>query len=74
MTDITVYGRASCVQCKATTDKAAQLGLTVNYVDLDKDPDTECRLVQEGHRQLPVVQAGDHCWTGYRPDLLGKVK
>jgi len=24
-----------------------------------------------GHRQLPVVVAGDEHWSGFRPDRLG---
>lgn len=73
MTELTVYGREECAQCKATMRKAEQLGLTVTYIDLDQDPDTECRLVQEGFRSLPVVHAADQSWTGYRPDLLSRV-
>lgn len=73
MTAITVYGRHGCAQCIATVRKAEQLGLTVTYVDLDLDPDMECRLVQEGHRSLPVVDAGDQHWSGFRPDLLARL-
>lgn len=68
--EITVYGREGCHQCKATKTKAEQLGLTVHYVDLDKDPETEHRLKMEGFRSLPVVRAGEHYWVGYRPDHL----
>lgn len=68
--DITVYGRPSCAQCAATMRKAEALGLSATYIDLSGDPDTECRLAHEGFRQLPVVFAGDHNWTGFRPDLL----
>lgn len=68
--EITIYGRADCVQCKATKTKAEELGLTVHYVDLDEHPDTAHQLRMEGFRSIPVVKAGDHLWTGYRPDLL----
>lgn len=73
MSEITIYGREACAQCKATLRKAEQLGLTVHYVDLDQDEDTACRLHNEGFRSLPVVFIGDQHWAGFRPDLLDKV-
>lgn len=68
--DLVIYGRANCPQCHATRRKADTLGLAYRYVDLDQDQDAECRLQQEGHRSLPVVEAGDLVWVGFRPDLL----
>lgn len=68
--DLVIYGRPNCTQCHATRRKADNLGLAYRYVDLDQDPDAECRLQQEGHRSLPVVEAGDLVWVGFRPDLL----
>lgn len=68
--EITIYGRADCVQCKATKTKAEELGLTVHYVDLDEHPDMAHQLRMEGFRSIPVVKAGEHRWAGYRPDYL----
>ena len=68
--DLVIYGRPNCQQCHATRRKADALGLAHRYVDLDQDADAECRLPQEGHRSLPVVEAGDLVWVGVRPDLL----
>ena len=68
--DLVIYGRANCQQCHATRRKAESLGLAYRYVDLDQDADAECRLQQEGHRSLPVVEVGDLVWVGFRPDRL----
>lgn len=70
MAVLMIYGRPGCTQCHATIRKAKLLGLSYRYIDLDKDKDAECRLQQEGHRALPVVDAGDVIWAGFRPDLL----
>ncbi len=68
--DLTIYGRANCPQCHATRRKADALGIAYRYVDLDQDPEAEHRLQMEGHRSLPVIEAGDLIWNGFRPDKL----
>lgn len=73
MPDLRVYGRTNCQQSRETVRKAEQLGLACRYVDLDQDTDAECRLMQEGHRALPVVEMADMAWTGFRPDKLDQV-
>lgn len=73
MLDLVIYGRSNCQQCHATRRKAEVLGLTYRYVDLDHDKDAECRLQQEGHRTLPVIEAGDMVWVGFRPDMLQRI-
>ncbi len=65
-----IYGRKNCAQCHATRRKADALGLTYRYVDLDQDAEAAHRLQVEGHRSLPVVEADDATWAGFRPDLL----
>ena len=71
---ITIYGRHNCPQCGATVRKAEALGLPFSYVDLDDDIAAAARLLAQNHRSLPVVEAGDQVWSGFRPDLLDKVR
>lgn len=73
MPDLHVYGRSTCQESRDTLRKAEQLGLACRYVDLDQDTDAECRLTQEGHRTLPVVEMADMVWTGFCPDLPDQV-
>lgn len=73
VTSITVYGRHNCPQCRATVRKAEALGLSVSYVDLDDDIAAAARLLTQNHRSIPVVEAGDQVWSGFRPDLLEKL-
>ncbi|MDF3607737.1 glutaredoxin domain-containing protein [Paracoccus sp. DMF-8] len=62
-TDLVIYGRVNCQQCHTTRRKAEALGLAHRYVDLDQDPEAAHRLQVEGHRTLPVVEAGDLVWA-----------
>ena len=74
MTDLTIYGRAACVQCKATAREAERIGLTFSYVDLDQDIAASARLINAGFRELPVVECGELVWTGFRPDRLQEAR
>jgi len=73
MADLTIYGSPGCQGCKATVRKAEALGLSFTYIDVSIDLAAAALLVAEGHRSLPVVEAGETVWTGFRPDLLDKV-
>ncbi|WP_017430569.1 glutaredoxin-like protein NrdH [Vreelandella jeotgali] len=67
---ITVYSAASCVQCKATYRELEKQGLSYTVINLDETPEARDDLVQLGHRQLPVVTAGEVHWSGFRPDRI----
>ena len=74
MADIVIYGRASCVQCKASAREAERLGLDYMYVDLDHDIAAAARLINSGYRELPVVEFGDQVWTGFQPARLQEAR
>ncbi|GAA3905596.1 redoxin NrdH [Halomonas cibimaris] len=67
---ITVYSAASCVQCTATYREMEKLGLSYTVINVDETPKARDKLVQLGHRQLPVVIAGEAHWSGFRPDRI----
>lgn len=70
MAGLIVYGRPGCVQCTATCREAERLGLAVTYVDLDQDIAAAARVINAGHRQLPVVECDDQVWTGFQPGRI----
>ncbi len=72
MTKLKIYGRADCVQCKATTRKADDLGLPYEYIDLDAPENAPLveELAERGLRSLPVVEDGEEVWTGFIPIRL----
>ena len=70
---ITVYSKPACVQCTATTRALEAKGLSFEVIDLTEDADAMEMVVSMGYRQAPVVVAGDAHWSGFRPDMIGRL-
>ncbi|OUD08133.1 NrdH-redoxin [Marivivens niveibacter] len=70
---ITVYSKPACVQCTATTRALAAKGLDYQVIDLTEDDAAHSRVTEMGYRQVPVVVAGEDHWSGFRPDLIGRL-
>ncbi|MFH0408431.1 NrdH-redoxin, partial [Klebsiella quasipneumoniae] len=43
-------------------------------VNVDQQPDAADILREQGFRQLPVVIAGDLRWSGFRPDMINRLR
>lgn len=69
---VIVYTRPGCQPCTATKRKLAQMGLSFDEVAMTPEQAEAFRA--QGHGQAPVVIAGDESWSGYRPDLIAKLK
>ena len=70
---IAVYSKPGCVQCTATTRALSARGPSFQVIDLTLDDAAFARVSEMGYRQVPVVVAGDDHWTGFRPDLIGRL-
>lgn len=71
---ITVFGRArGCGQCIATKRHLDKQGTPYEYVDVDTSTDGADRVRALGYIGVPVVEAGDMHWHGYRPDKLDQL-
>ena len=76
---IIVYSKPNCPQCTATYRKLKSLDLPYESVDVTEDADSLAFIRALGYQQAPVVvvregaQIKEH-WSGFRPDLLKKVK
>jgi glutaredoxin-like protein NrdH len=65
---VTVHTKPDCVQCTATKRKLGTLGIPYTEVELTEESAAKFRKF--GHLSAPVVTAGEHSFSGYRPDLL----
>jgi glutaredoxin-like protein NrdH len=72
--NVIVYSKENCVQCTATMRTLTQRGIAFKHVDVEKDQEALATLKELGYRQAPVVVAGTEHWSGYRPDMINKLK
>ena len=70
---VTVYSKPACVQCTATTRALDAKGIAYTLVDLTQDAVAMAQVLAMGYRQVPVVIAGEQHWTGFRPDMIGRL-
>ena len=70
---VTVYSKPACVQCTATTRALDARGIAYQLVDLTQDAVAMAQVLAMSYRQAPVVIAGEQHWTGFRPDMIGRL-
>lgn len=70
---VTVYSKPACVQCTATTRALDAKGIAYTLVDLTQDAVAMAQVLAMGYRHAPVVIAGEQHWTGFRPDMIGRL-
>ena len=71
---ITIYTRDNCIQCHATKRAMESRGFDFEMVNLDQHPEMADTLREQGFRQLPVVIAGETRWSGFRPDMINRLR
>ncbi|EOC1325335.1 glutaredoxin-like protein NrdH [Cronobacter dublinensis] len=71
---ITIYTRNDCVQCHATKRALENRGIAFDTINLDEQPEAIDTLREQGFRQLPVVMADDLSWSGFRPDMINRLR
>lgn len=71
---IIIYTRNNCIQCHATKRAMARCGVDFATINLDQHPEMADTLRDQGFRQLPVVVAGEMRWSGFRPDMINRLR
>ena len=71
---VTVYTKPACVQCDATKRALNAAGIPYRTIDLTEDAGAMARVTAWGYRQAPVVEADGEHWSGFRPDLIDKLR
>lgn len=67
---ITMYTKPACVQCTATKKAFDKAGVEYSLIDISQDPAARDYIMSLGYLQAPVVVAGEHHWSGFRPDHI----
>ena len=71
---ITIYTKNDCVQCHATKRAMETRGFKFDMINIDHHPEAVDMLREQGFRQLPVVIAGETRWSGFRPDMINRLR
>lgn len=71
---IIIYTRNNCVQCHATKRAMESRGFDFELIDIDNHPDAADILRAQGYRQLPVVMTNNGSWSGFRPDMINRLR
>ena len=71
---ITIYSKPNCMQCEFSKKYLDDKGVKFKEIDVFKDEEALSMLRDKGYAQLPVVDIDGEFHTGFRPDVLAKVK
>lgn len=69
-----VYGRPGCQACRLTIKAFIARGMRPDAMVIDEHPEIAIDMRHRGLKELPYVIYGKQTWTGYRPDIIAKLK
>lgn len=68
---ITVYTKPGCNPCRMTKLQMTKHGITsFDEVDVTEDEVALNYVKSLGYQQMPVVQAGEDHWSGFRSEKI----
>lgn len=70
VTNITVYTKPACVQCRQTKKALDKKGVQYEIIDVSEDAQALEYVKSLGFMSAPVVVTGDDSWAGYRPERI----
>lgn len=71
MSQVTVFTKNNCVQCKMTKKYLDQLGVAFKEINIEEQPEFLTELKEKGFKQTPVVQIeGQEAFSGFQPAAL----
>ena len=71
---ITIYSKPNCMACNFAKKYLTDKGVKFEEIDVFKDKEALAILRDKGFSQMPVVSIDGEFHTGFRPDVLSKVK
>ncbi|MDF7637440.1 glutaredoxin-like protein NrdH [Leuconostocaceae bacterium ESL0958] len=74
MSEITVFTKNNCIQCKMTKQFLDRANLDYQEINIEEQPAYLAQLKEEGFRQTPVVKvSGQAAFAGFQPGELKKL-
>lgn len=50
-----IYSRKTCFNCKLVKDHFDRSGIDYTVVDLDEDKEAYAKMIESGHRSIPLI-------------------
>jgi len=70
---VTVYTKPNCVQCNMTKKYMDARGIEYSTVDITQDSEALNKLISQGFKAAPVVNANDRWWAGFQPEEIDQI-
>lgn len=71
---VTVYDKPNCTACEATKRWLDRRGIPYETKRLSPASPVMELAAANGWTSAPIVVAGASSWSGFRPDLIDKIK
>lgn len=71
---ITIYIQKDCLPCLATRRAMERRGFEFDMINVADHPEAADMLRTRGFCHLPVVMVGEMSWSGFRPDMINRLR
>ncbi|MGT2775918.1 glutaredoxin-like protein NrdH [Streptococcus hyovaginalis] len=73
MSNITIFSKNNCMQCKMTKKFLEKEGVEFVEINIDEQPEQVEYVKSLGFAAAPVIQAGDMVFSGFQPAKLKEI-
>lgn len=73
MSNITIFSKNNCMQCKMTKKFLEKEGASFKEINIDEEPEHIEYVKSLGFAAAPVIQAGDVVFCGFQPAKLKEI-
>ncbi|AXQ78311.1 glutaredoxin-like protein NrdH [Streptococcus chenjunshii] len=73
MSQITLFSKNNCMQCKMTKKFLEQHQASFEEINIDEHPEKIDYVKSLGFTAAPVIEAGDLVFSGFQPNKLKEI-
>lgn len=73
MSNITVFSKNNCMQCKMTKKFLEKEGVAFQEINIDEQPEYIEHVKSLGFTAAPVIQVGEMVFSGFQPAKLKEI-
>ncbi|MFV8062938.1 glutaredoxin-like protein NrdH [Streptococcus pluranimalium] len=73
MSNITIFSKNNCMQCKMTKKFLEKEGAEFVEINIDEQPEQVEYVKSLGFASAPIIQSGDMVFSGFQPAKLKEI-